>query len=73
MHVGHDDLVLDGGKLDFPAQQEFRDDARHLPAMLDDRIGNGTHDTNGPAAIDEAQTLSRQFSPESLGIGHMTR
>ena len=67
MHVDGDDGVLHVAQHLFPVLQELRDDAGHVPAMLEHGPGDDAHEPQAAAAINQADATLRHLLAEFAG------
>ena len=54
VHVGRDHGVLDIAEHQFAVFEELRNDAGHMPAMLEHGAGDDAHQTQASATVDQA-------------------
>src|SRR4029077_2872653 len=67
VHVGRDDQFLDSLERILPDGQEIGDDAGYRAAMVKCGGGQGTHQADRAAAIDEADTVFGEDFAECPG------
>ena len=67
MHVGDDNHVIRAVEHDFALFEKFRDNACDFAAMIEDRAGDGAHEADIAAAIDEADAGFSHVDAEFAG------
>ena len=67
MHVGDDNHVIRAVEHDFALFEKFRDNACDFAAMIEDRAGDGAHQADIAATIDEADAGFSHVDAEFAG------
>ena len=67
VHVGDDNHVIRAVEHDFALFEKFRDNACDFAAMIEDRAGNGAHQADIAATIDEADAGFSHVDAEFAG------
>ena len=64
VHVGRDDALLHAHQHVLAVDQKLRDDPGHDPAVIDNRFGERSHQSDRATAIDQADAVLGQNSAE---------
>ena len=67
MHVRRDDHFLNDRQRVLPRAEKLRNDAGDLAAMIQGRLGDGAHQPDRAAAIDQADIVLSKYFSESDG------
>jgi hypothetical protein len=68
VHGGDDVEASEGEVVDLAGEQGVGDDAKGLAAVVEDGVGEGTHEADGGAPVNERDAMRREQGAEGDGV-----